>query len=98
MSSHEIVVGAARLERLAVADPGDTEFWESIETEPDGRYALVIGDMDDAIVLPGTLAELARAAELITDRVEVVRRAALDRALEAVSELAGLLGRDVKRL
>jgi hypothetical protein len=83
MSSHEIVVPAARVERLAVARPTnrDRDFWEGIEEDANGRHALILGSLDDALIMPGTLAELAAVAGKITEHVtfeqaRVARKAA----------------------
>ncbi len=73
MSSHEIIKAAAQLERLGVALPDDAEFWESIESESDGRHALVVGDLDDAIVITGSVADLERVAALVSLRVAEVK-------------------------
>jgi hypothetical protein len=69
MSTHEIVVGAGNVERLSVARPDDNLFWEGIEDEAGNRHALVLGSMDDTLILTGTLDELDRVADLVKRRV-----------------------------
>lgn len=74
MSHFELTKRAAGLERVGVADPTDTEFWDSIGADSDGKHALVIGDLDDALAITGDLDELTTVAERITEQIELARR------------------------
>lgn len=75
----QISVNAGGIEVLEIVGPDDAEFWENLDEEAEGgcasegRYALVIGTLDDCIVFPGTPQELARIAALVSvhaDRVQ----------------------------
>ena len=87
MSILEIVKSANRIERLGVAYPDDNEFWESIGDESDGFFALVVGDLDEAIVIKGTPEQLVRTAELIAMRVSEIPGVAVAENLENASVL-----------
>ncbi|MEU1813402.1 hypothetical protein [Micromonospora aurantiaca (nom. illeg.)] len=61
MSRHEIPVDTGNVEVLEVRGPDDTAFWDEVmQTDAAGRYAVVIGSLDDVLILVGPLEQLAQ--------------------------------------
>ena len=66
MSDHTIAVDYRHTEVIELHGPDATQVWvEDIEDDAKGRHVLVLGSLDDALILTGKLHEL----RLIHDRI-----------------------------